>query len=154
MALPREHAGSGSFFSVISPASAAELNLSSRPVFGFFLRGANGSANASITQVKDFTLPGATLHNIEFVVAGSQIDNGGAGVLGQNILHYADVEFDLRQGVVRLMKLAGSCSKTAPVYWTAKSGAPYAEINIESRERTSSAIGHASINGTDIRVLP
>jgi predicted aspartyl protease/tetratricopeptide (TPR) repeat protein len=145
---------SGAFWSVISPASAAELNLSTRPTpIEFFMRGANGSANTSITKVKELTLPGVTLHNIDFLVGGSQIDSGSVGVLGQNVLHYADVEFDLRQGVVRLIKPVG-CGSTKPLaYWAAKSGAPYSEINIESRERTSSAISHASINGTDIRVL-
>ncbi len=145
---------SGAFYSIISPASAAELNLFTRPTpIEFFMRGANGSASTSITKVKDFTLAGATLHDVEFLVGGSQIDNGSVGVLGQNVLHYADVEYDLAQGVVRMVKLVGSCSKTAPVYWVGKSGADYSVIDIESRERTSSAIGHASINGVDIRVL-
>jgi predicted aspartyl protease/tetratricopeptide (TPR) repeat protein len=145
---------SGAFFSIISPASAAELNLSTRPTpIEFFMRGANGSASTSVTKIKDFTLGGVTIHDIDFLVGGSQIDSGSVGVLGQNVLHYADVEYDLAQGAIRMMKLVGSCSKMAPVYWAAKSGADYSVIDIESRERTSSAIGHASINGTDIRVL-
>ncbi len=144
---------SGAFYSVISPASAAELNLSTRPApFGFFLRGINGSASASITTVKEFTLPGATLHGIDFLVAGSQIDRGSVGVLGQNVLHVADVEYDLSQGVIRLMKAVDCSSKVTLAYWVDKTS-PFSEISIESRERNSSAIGHASINGTDIRVL-
>jgi len=143
---------SGSFWSVISPASAAELNLVTRPT-PIELRGANGSASTSVTNIKEFTLPGATLHNVDFLVGGSQIDNGSVGVLGQNILHYADVEFDLGQGVVRLIKPVGCGSKKPLAYWAAKSAAPFSEINIESRERIASAISHASINGTDIRVL-
>jgi tetratricopeptide (TPR) repeat protein/predicted aspartyl protease len=145
---------SGAFWSIISPASAAELNLITRPApIEFFMRGANGSASTSLAKVKEFTIPGATLHNIDFLVGGSQIDSGSVGVLGQNVLHYADVEFDLGQGVVRLIKPVGCGGKKPLAYWAAKSGAPYSEINIESRERTSSAISHASINGTDIRVL-
>jgi predicted aspartyl protease/tetratricopeptide (TPR) repeat protein len=144
---------SGAFWSVISPASAAELNLSTRPApIEFFITGANGSASTSITKIKEFTLPGVTLHNIDFLVGGSQIDSGSVGVLGQNILHYADVEFDLRQGVVRLIKPIG-CGSKPLAYWAAKSETPYSEINIESRGQTSSAISHASINGTDIRVM-
>jgi tetratricopeptide (TPR) repeat protein/predicted aspartyl protease len=143
---------SGAFFSVISPASAAELNLSTRQPFGFYVRGVNGSASASITKVKEFTIPGVTLHNVEFVVAGSQIDRGSVGVLGQNVLHYADVEYDLAQGVIRLMKPLDCGSKVKLAYWVDKS-TPYSAISIESRGRTASAIGHASINGTDIRVM-
>lgn len=144
---------SGAFYSIISPASAAELNLSSRSPFGFYIRGVNGDANASITRVKEFTIPGVTLHDIEFIVAGSQIDRGSVGVLGQNVLHYADVEYDLAQGVIRLMKPLDCSSKVTLAYWVGKSGTPYSDISIQSRERTSSAIGHASINGADIRVL-
>src|SRR6202044_2315333 len=45
---------SGAFYSIISPASAAELKLSTRPApFGFYVRGVNGSASASITRVKE-----------------------------------------------------------------------------------------------------
>jgi tetratricopeptide (TPR) repeat protein/predicted aspartyl protease len=144
---------SGAFFSVISPASAAELNLSTFAApFGFFVRGVNGSAGASITKVKEFTLAGVPLHNIEFLVAGSQIDRGSVGVLGQNVLHIADVEYDLGQGVIRLMKPVDCGSKATLAYWLDTS-TPYSEISIESRERTSSAIGHASVNGTEIRVL-
>src|ERR1700728_4172897 len=37
---------SGAFYSIISPASAAELNLSMRSApFGFYVRGVNGSAS-------------------------------------------------------------------------------------------------------------
>ena len=137
---------SGAFFSIISPASAAELNLVTRPTpIWFFMRGANGSASTSVAKVKDFTLAGVTLHDIDFLVGGSQIDSGSVGVLGQNVLHYADVEYDLAQGAVRMMKLVGSCSKMAPVYWVAKSGAYYSVIDIESRERTSSEIGRAHV---------
>jgi len=144
---------SGSFFSIISPASAAELNLSTYSApFGFFLRGVNGSTSTSITKVKEFTLAGASLHNIEFLVAGSQIDRGSVGVLGQNVLHFADVEYDLGQGVIRLFKPAGCGSKVKLAYWVDRSS-PYSEIDIESTKRYSSAIGHASINGTDVRVL-
>jgi tetratricopeptide (TPR) repeat protein/predicted aspartyl protease len=144
---------SGAFFSIISPASAAELDLSTYSApFGFFLRGVNGSAGASITKVKEFNLAGVSLHNIEFLVSGSQIDRGGVGVLGQNVLHFADVEYDLGQGVIRLFKPVGCANKVKLAYWVDKSS-PYSEINIESTARYSSAIGHASINGTDIRVL-
>jgi tetratricopeptide (TPR) repeat protein/predicted aspartyl protease len=143
---------SGAFFSIISPASAAELHLEPRELFGFFVKGVNGSARASIATVKEFTIPGVTLHNIEFVVAGSEVDEGGVGVLGQNVLHFADVEYDLAQGVVRLMKPLDCGSKVKLAYWADKS-APYSVIDIVSRERTASALGHASINGTDIRVV-
>ncbi len=145
---------SGAFFSIISPASAAQLKLATYPApFGFFVGGVNGSASASITRVKEFTLPGVTLHDVEFLVAGSQIDSGSVGVLGENVLHFADVEYDFGQGVIRLFKPIDCGSKVTLAYWVAKSEAPYSQIGIDSRDRTSSPVGRASINGSDIRVL-
>jgi tetratricopeptide (TPR) repeat protein/predicted aspartyl protease len=142
----------GAFYSFISPASAAELNLSTRPApFGLVVRGVNGSVSTSITRVKEFTIPGVTLHDIEFLVGGSQVDRGSVGLLGQNVLHYADVEYDLAQGVIRLWKPANCGSKVTLAYWVDKSST-YSEISIESRERTSTAVGRASINGKDVRV--
>jgi hypothetical protein len=122
-----------------------------RAVRVFLARGQR-QPSTSITKVKEFTLAGASLHNIEFLVAGSQIDRGSVGVLGQNVLHFADVEYDLGQGVIRLMKPADCGSKVKLAYWVDRSS-PYSEIDIESTKRYSSAIGHASINGTEIRVL-
>ncbi len=144
---------SGANFSNISPASAAELNLATRPApMELVLRGVNGSLSVSIAMVKEFTLPGVTLHDIEFTVAGSEIGRGSVGLLGQNVLHYADVEYDLGQGVIRLWKPTNCGSKVTLAYWVDKSSS-YSEINIESRERTSTAIGRASINGKDVRVV-
>lgn len=143
---------SGSFFSIISPASAAELNLRTYAApFGLVVRGVNGSAAASVTKVKEFMLAGVPLRNVEFLVSGSQIDRGSVGVLGQNVLHYADVEYDLRQGAIRLMKPV-DCGKAVLAYWVGQS-LPFSELSIESRGRVASAIAHASVNGTDIRVL-
>jgi tetratricopeptide (TPR) repeat protein/predicted aspartyl protease len=143
----------GAFYSFISPASAAELNLSTHPApFGLVVRGVNGSVSTSITRVKEFTIPGVTLHDIEFLVGGSEVGRGSVGLLGQNVLHYADAEYDLAQGVIRLWKPANCGSKVTLAYWVDKSS-PYSEISIESRERTSTAIGRASINGKEIRVV-
>jgi hypothetical protein len=144
---------SGAFFSLISPASAAELNLALRPApWELVFRGANGGARASMTKVKEFALSGQKFHDIDFLVAGSQADEGSVGVLGQNILHFADVEYDLAHGVIRLMKPLDCGNKAGFAYWTDPSSS-YSVINIESRERYASAIGRASINGTEIRAL-
>jgi tetratricopeptide (TPR) repeat protein/predicted aspartyl protease len=144
---------SGAFYSTLSPASAAELNLQTRYMpTGFYVRGVNGGASAAQARVKDFTFSGLTLHDIEFLVAGSQIDQGTVGLLGQNVLHLADVEYDLAQGAIRLTRAIG-CGETPLAYWAVQSGTPYSVIDIQSKERYSRAIGHASINGTDIRVL-
>jgi len=43
----------------------------------------------SVATVKTFTLAGAPLKNVEFLVGGSEIGTGSVGLLGQNVLHIA-----------------------------------------------------------------
>ncbi|HMK86477.1 MAG TPA: aspartyl protease family protein [Steroidobacteraceae bacterium] len=145
---------SGAFYSIISPASAAELGLNTYPApFGFYIVGMGGGrAEVSIAKVKTFTLAGVPLHDIDFLVGGSQIGGGSVGVLGQNVLHIADVEYDLGQGAVRLMR-PKDCAKTMLAYWVA-AGAQYSEMRIApSTPQNPYTTGSAYVNGSEIRVL-
>ena len=86
---------SGAFYSMISGASAAELKLStSYAPLGFYVEGVHGAANVSVANVKTFTLAGVPLHNVEFLVGGSEAGQGSIGLLGQNVLHIEDVEYE------------------------------------------------------------
>jgi tetratricopeptide (TPR) repeat protein/predicted aspartyl protease len=147
---------SGAFYSTISAASAAQLKLRTSPApFGFYVTGVHGAADVSIGTANTFTLAGMPLHNIEFLVGGSEAGQGSIGVLGQNILHIGDVEYDLGQGTVRLMK-AKDCSKTILAYWLGKS-TPYSVIDLVSEPalktpQLSHTLSSAYINGVEIRV--
>ena len=145
---------SGAFYSVISQASAAELKLPTYPApLGFYITGISGGrASPSIASVKVLTLAGTPLHDVKFLVGGSDIGAGTVGVLGQNVLHIADVEYDLAQGVVRLMK-AQDCSKTVLAYWVGTS-LPYSVIDVESTTpKKPFTARSAYINGHEIRVM-
>jgi tetratricopeptide (TPR) repeat protein/predicted aspartyl protease len=145
---------SGAFYSTLSPASTAELKLPTYPApFGFYLIGiGGGTAGASIAKVSTFTLAGVPLHNVEFLVAGSDFGAGAVGILGQNVLHLADVEYDLGQGAIRLMK-AQNCSKAILAYWL-DATLPYSVINIEpTTPQKPFTTASASINGREIRVM-
>lgn len=123
-------ADSGAFYSSISPGSAAELSLKRTPApFGFFIRGIGGDTNASIATVKDFGLGPAVLHNIQFLVGGSEV--GGVGLLGQNFLGLDDAEYDLAHGAIRLMKPKGCDRNTNFAYWAGS--LPVSELDIESQ---------------------
>ena len=99
-------ADSGAFYSLLSPAAAAEFKLNSYPApFGLFVRGMGGSASVSVANVKVFTLAGVPIHNVEFLVGGG--DFGGAGLLGQNVFSIGDVEYDLAKGAIRLIREEG-----------------------------------------------
>jgi predicted aspartyl protease/regulator of sirC expression with transglutaminase-like and TPR domain len=106
---------SGAFYSTISRANAAEfgLTVSSLPPT-FRVSGVGGSSTVGEAIVRDFTLGGVAIQKVSFIVGGS--DTGTAGLIGQNILGLADVEYDLPHGVVRLMKTT-DCGKRGLAYW-------------------------------------
>jgi tetratricopeptide (TPR) repeat protein/predicted aspartyl protease len=146
-------ADSGAFFSFIAPASAAEFKLRTEPApFRLMIQGVGGRTEAQVTTVKEFTLAGVPLRNVQFVVAGSQPGGGAVGLLGQNVLRIADVEYDLSNGAIRLMKPDG-CGKTVMAYWV-KDAEVYSVIDIAwatagSPHTTSTAY----LNGVKVRVL-
>jgi tetratricopeptide (TPR) repeat protein len=140
-------------YSIITPASASELKLQTHfAPFGFYVRGVGGGrADVTVATVKTFTLAGVPLKNVDFLVGGSEIGTGSVGVLGQNVLHIGDVDYDLGNGVVRLMKPI-DCQKTVLAYWAGAS-TPYSVMSIDAvsglDKHTS---GTAYVNGIEIRV--
>jgi hypothetical protein len=145
---------SGAFYSLLSPASVAELKLPTSPTpFGFYMTGiGGGTANASLARVRTFTLADVAIPNVTFLVGGSDIGEGTVGVLGQNVLHLGDVEYDLAQGAIRLMKVR-DCSKAMLAYWVGPSQS-FSVIDIGSTTpQKPFTTGSASINGREIRVM-
>jgi tetratricopeptide (TPR) repeat protein/predicted aspartyl protease len=143
-------ADSGAFFSVISPAVATQLHLSTvGEPFGFRVEGMGGAANAEVGRAKDFQIAGATLHGIDFLVAGNGLGPDVAGVLGQNILGFADVEYDLANGIIRLWKPVG-CGDRVLAYWVTKDQ-HFGQLEIQPVHEVHHTTGEATINGHKIR---
>ena len=144
---------SGAFFSMMSSAAAAEFNLKTvMAPYGLTVKGIGGTTVPSVATVKVFTIANVDIHNVDFLVGGSEIGIGTIGLLGQNFLVKWDVEYDLAKGMIRLMKDTG-CSKNMLAYWLTP-GQTYTAINIEKvSPHTPHAIGHAYINGEKIRVV-
>jgi tetratricopeptide (TPR) repeat protein/predicted aspartyl protease len=145
-------ADSGAFYSMITPGTAAEQKLKRSPApFELTVRGVGGNADVSVTTVKTFTLANVPLSNVEFLVGGNELGDGAAGVLGQNVLRIADVEYDLANGAIRLMR-PESCGKSELAYWAASQ--PYSVMDIGYASVLSPhTTGTASINGEKIRVM-
>jgi tetratricopeptide (TPR) repeat protein/predicted aspartyl protease len=144
---------SGAFYSMISAAGAAQLNLKLSPApLGLRVTGLNGSVNTSVANVKVLTLGGFPIKNVEFLVGGSDVQGGSVGLLGQNIIRIGDVEYDLAKGVIRLMRADG-CNNALLAYWV-KEAEPYSVIKIDSatplEPHTTST---AYINGAEVRVV-
>jgi tetratricopeptide (TPR) repeat protein/predicted aspartyl protease len=143
---------SGAFYSSISGATAAQYGLKLSPApFGLRVKGVGGYADMSLTTVKDFGLIGITIHDVEFLVGGTEV-GGGSGLLGQNLLERFDVEYDLAHGAVRLFKTDG-CAKSLLAYWTTPDK-PYSVLSINGIDpRNPHTTGEAYVNGKKIHVL-
>lgn len=141
---------SGAFFSMLSRASAQTYDLHVYPLPpGFEVGGINGSASAWLTTVRSFGMTGYTLHDIQFIVGGT--DTGQVGLLGQNFLSIGDVEYDLRHGVVRLLRSDG-CKVDDLAYWPSSN--PVTSISIDKHTlQHNRTIGVVSLNGVKLRAL-
>jgi tetratricopeptide (TPR) repeat protein/predicted aspartyl protease len=147
---------SGAFFSALTPAAVQQFQLPAVPLPGvLWVEGIGGAEAARAARVKRFTLINNTWNDVEFVVAGSEFGAGAVGLLGQNLLRIADVEYDLANGVIRLAQPKGDCNKrTSLAYWADAAGKPYSFIDIEpatkARPHTRSM---AYLNGVKIQVM-
>ncbi len=145
-------ADSGSFFSLLSPAAAAQykIPLSSLPIY-YSVLGVNGYAGVSLGSVEHFSIGGITLSRIPFLVGGTDFGVGAVGLLGQNFFRAGDVDYDLANGIIRLMR-AKDCASVNLAYWA--KGTPYSviDINAISAENPHTA-GIAYLNGRKIRVV-
>jgi tetratricopeptide (TPR) repeat protein/predicted aspartyl protease len=134
---------SGAFYSTISPGTAAELGLrlQNSPVQ---LQGVGGAAGSTyLTYIKTLDLAGFPLHNIPFIVGGSE--TGFGGVLGQNVLSIGDVEYDLEHGAIRIMKTSGCSPANNLAYWSGD--LPVSELNIEAVDKEMHTVGTVFVNG-------
>jgi predicted aspartyl protease/tetratricopeptide (TPR) repeat protein len=139
---------SGAFYSLMSTAEAADLNLK-LSVSRVTVSGVGGATRTWSTKVQDFAFLGTTFHDVEFLVSGSEF--GTSGLIGQNLLSHFDVEYDLAKGAIRLFKPEG-CSRTKLAYWTGEQSFSLMDINTIERGNPFT-IGVAYVNGLKIRAL-
>lgn len=142
---------SGAFYSSLSPSAAKHLKLRlSPPPYGIRFSGLNGEFEVSLATVNEFKLANLALPHTQFMVGGTDLGGGAVGLLGQNLLGWADTEYDLGNGVVRLMR-PKDCSKQTLAYWTQTD--PVSEIDIMPiKEASFHTIGTGYLNGRKIHV--
>lgn len=147
-------ADSGAFFSSVTAAAVSEFQLRIESEYrGFFVIGAGGAEKAQVARAKSFTLLATTFPNVDFVVVGSVYGGGAVGLLGQNVFRIADVEYDLANGVIRLVE-AKDCKNTPLAYWAKAEHKEFSTIDIDfasAQEPHTKAIAY--LNGAKIRVL-
>jgi tetratricopeptide (TPR) repeat protein/predicted aspartyl protease len=141
---------SGAFYSTISPGTAAELGLKLEPS-PVQMVGIGGEAGTtSVATVKSVDLAGVALHDIDFIVGGSE--TGVAGLLGQNVLGIGDVDYDLGHGSVHLMRSRGCSANDDLAYWAGDR--PVSDLSIEARDaRDPYTVGTVEVNGVKLRAI-
>ncbi len=139
----------GAFWSVLGVAKADELGLRVKSApNGMRIRGIGGSTSAQMTRVDHFKFAEWDLENVEFFVIPLPV---GEGVLGQNILSLAEVEYDLSNGRVRLFH-GDDCDKSALAYWAGERSFSVVDLrDFDSARNMITAYAH--VNGERMRVL-
>jgi tetratricopeptide (TPR) repeat protein/predicted aspartyl protease len=147
-------ADSGAFYSMLTTAAAAQLHLRLEPAPSGYLMGLSGPARVSMTTARTFTIFKVDVHDVEFLVGSNELHPGTVGLLGQNVFRIGDVEYDLANGAIRLLKAQGDCGKASLAYWANSKGLPYSEIDIDFATRMAPhTMGTAYVNGSRIRVM-
>jgi hypothetical protein len=125
-------ADSGAFFSMLSTAGARQFNLTLQHVnHNLTVHGVGGAAQVWMTTVQTFTLFNLDLPKVPFLVTDNDMGHGAIGVLGQNVFQLGDIEYDLANGVINILRTKGDCRQTSLAYWAHDKGVPYSEIDID-----------------------
>jgi tetratricopeptide (TPR) repeat protein len=95
---------------------------------------------------------GITFHRADFLVASPQLYGEVDGLLGDNFLSFADVEFDLANGAIRMFKPLGCSSQSVLAYWAPASGV--AGVDIEPAEAPNfKIVVRVQVNGHSMRAI-
>ena len=101
-------ADSGAFFSMITPEGARQLHLPIRSAPSkLHLQGVGGSSKVSIAEIKTFALGGKITSDKQIIVGGNELGGFAIGVLGQNVLGFADVDYDIANRKMTLVRPQG-----------------------------------------------
>jgi predicted aspartyl protease/tetratricopeptide (TPR) repeat protein len=141
---------SGAFFSIMSKAQAAALDLKTTNLpMGFYISGVGGDATAQLATIKSFRIVGQELKNLQFLVGGSDF---GAALIGQNILGAFDTEYDLANGRVNLIQTK-NCRGTNLAYWAAGKAAAMADLIKPENELARHIYARGTVNGKPVKLM-
>ena len=107
----------GAFFSFLNEAAASQLELPTHREPELRVKGLVGSVKVRLTTVEHLKLSKGSLTNVDFIVGGNEMGSGSMGLLGRNLLNFADTEYDLAHGMIRFVFPGDDCEKTNMAYW-------------------------------------
>ena len=144
----------GAFFSFLTPATAAQLKLHLRALPpNLRINGIAGRVDARLTRVEHLTMAGSDLPGMEFIVGGNEMDAGSMGILGRNILSFADTEYDLAHGMIRLVIPSDECEKSGMAYWAQGAPVSMVETLTPSRDAMEGVRAEVQLNGHAVDAL-
>lgn len=143
---------SGAAYSTLSIQTAERLNLPHYSDTNFYMEGATGGRTATQVATADtFTIANVPIQHVDFVVVPVVWSDGISGVLGQNVLRVADVEYDLSDGIARLIRPM-NCGDGPLAYWATSQ--PVSVVDLQSASALHPhLIGPVLLDGTAIRAL-
>jgi clan AA aspartic protease (TIGR02281 family) len=107
--------------------------------------------DTGIVIAPTFEFGGSVFPNVKFLTI-RDVGDGAAGLLGQNLLHTSDNEYDLKGGVLRLIRPQG-CETSELAYW-AKDGMTYSMVPLVSEgHNTGHTIVYVMVNGQQMRAF-
>ncbi len=140
----------GASFNAMSQSTAGGLGLARQPAPpGLVAKGMGGVFNVTVATVKELGILGGSIPNVEFFVGGSDT---GMPLLGSNILNAVDLDLDLAQGKLRLMKPVG-CEKLSMAYWVTGGSYRAAKLYKSDKPRDQRSFVDVMINGKAVRAL-
>jgi tetratricopeptide (TPR) repeat protein/predicted aspartyl protease len=142
-------ADSGDFYGTLTPAAAAHYKLRLQPTpYDIRLRGIGGSVETHMTTIRQFTLAGIQTANVQFLVGGNDLGAGASGTIGQMVFSRHDVEYDLANGVIRLIVPEG-CGDAPLAYWAQA----WSAVDIEDlRFADFHTVFNGFVNGARVRI--
>ena len=146
---------SGAFFSVVSHATAAQLQLPLRALpMGVQVRGFTGDIEMKRARIEKVGLLGASLANVEFLVGGNEIGAGIDGIIGRNFLSFGDTEYDLAHGVVKLSFPKGDCEEGHYAHWAGEAPVIVVPLQLQDRKRNNNPLlVRVKVNGVNLTAL-
>ena len=144
----------GAFFSMLTEAAAAQLNLWLGPLpHGLEVQGLVGKVRARSTTVSHLQLVKGEIPDVDFVVGGNEPGDGAMGLMGRNMLSFVDTEYDLAHGVIRFVLPSDDCEHTNMAYWAGET--PVAELKLQHDYgvRNPELRADITLNGREITAL-
>jgi len=144
---------SSSYYNVISGPGATKSGLRLKPPPSWLAaKGPDGKTLLSIGVADDFVVGDLRVKGVEFLAGGNDSGSVGEGLIGQTLFQSHDVEYDLANGVIRLMR-PDDCANAGLAYWVS-GRQTYSMVDISPTTPTQPFVsGVALLNGAQVHVL-